>query len=637
MKKLFFLIAASFFLTSVDAQITERERPAEWQHLVKGARFMDRFLPMPDGIQIKGIWGTDSVLNRYVDNGIELPGVSFWGGNILQDTDGKYHLFVCGWPEDSPKGHMFWSNSTVFHAVSDRLEGPFKIQNSVGKGHNPEAFQLKDGRVVVYVIDGYYIADGVDSKVWTYGKFSFDSRDRKIIEGLSNLTFARRQDDSYLMVCRGGGVWISKDGLSPYMQLTDKRVYPDVEYNVQVDMDRVQDASMVQFDMGSLVEVMVKKNNGTIHEVDIRPQVNDIRYVQYKNVITFMLDKPRYLSVEFNGDRLHNLHVFANPMETETYSKEEKGVMYFGPGVHRPKDLPNNQIRIPSNTTVYLAPGAVVKAKLWVDKAENVRIVGRGILDHPIRGIEITDSKNVVVDGITVINPDHYTVFGGGSVGVTIRNLKSFSCKGWSDGIDMMCCHDVLIDNVFMRNSDDCIALYNHRWNWWGGSDNITVQNSILWADIAHPINVGGHGDPESLIGETIENLIFRNIDILEHDEDDVPYQGCMAIDAGDRNRVKNILFEDIRVESIQEGKLFHINIRFNPKYDKQPGQSIDGVTFRNITYNGVGENPSLIKGLDKERMVRNITFENVVVNGEKIKDLKGFITNEYIEGIKIK
>ena len=104
-----------------------------------------------------------------------------------------------------------------------------------------------------------------------------------------------------------------------------------------------------------------KKNNGTIHEVDIRPQVNDIRYVQYKNVITFMLDKPRYLSVEFNGDRLHNLHVFANPMETETYSKEEKGVMYFGPGVHRPKDLPNNQIRIPSNTLLEKLDGLVAR------------------------------------------------------------------------------------------------------------------------------------------------------------------------------------------------------------------------------------------------------------------------------------
>ena len=354
------------------------------------------------------------------------------------------------------------------------------------------------------------------------------------------------------------------------------------EYNVQVDMDRVQDASMVQFDMGSPVEVMVKKNNGMIHEVDIRPQARKVQYVQNNNVITFTLDKP-------------------------------------------------------GNTTGYLAPGAVVKAKLLLDKVENVRIIGRGILDHPVRGIEITDSKNIVIDGITVVNPDHYTVFGGGAEGVTIKNLKSFSCKGWSDGIDMMCCHDVLIDNVFMRNSDDCIALYNHRWNWWGGSDNITVQNSILWADIAHPINVGGHGDPNSPTGEIIENLVFRNIDILEHDEDDVPYQGCMAIDAGDRNRVKNILFEDIRVESIQEGRLFHINVRFNGKYDKQPGQSIDGVTFRNITYNGVGENPSLIKGLDKDRMVRDVTFENVVVNGKKMKDLSGFITNEYIERIEVK
>lgn len=229
MKKLLLLIAASLFVVSVSAQITERERPAEWKQLVKGARFMDRFLPMPNGTQAKGIWGTDSVQNRYVDNGIELPGISFWGGNILQTSDGKYHLYVCGWPESSPKGHMFWSNSTVYHAVCDNTIGPFKIQNSVGKGHNPEAFRLKDGRVVVYVIDGYYMADKEDSSVWTYGKFNFDPRDRKIIEGLSNLTFARRQDDSYLMVCRGGGVWISQDGLSPYLQLTDKRVYPAVE------------------------------------------------------------------------------------------------------------------------------------------------------------------------------------------------------------------------------------------------------------------------------------------------------------------------------------------------------------------------------------------------------------------------
>ena len=227
-RSIFLLFILALATTSVNAQIAERERPADWKQLVKGARFMDRFLPMPEGHQEKDIWGAKDVQLRFVDNGIELPEISFWGGNILQTLDKKYHLFVCGWPENSPKGHMFWPKSTVFHATSDCLSGPYAIQDTIGKGHNPEAFILKDGRVVVYVIDGYYIADSVNGP-WRYSKFGFDPRDRKIIEGLSNLTFARRGDGSYLMICRGGGVWISRTGLSSYMQLTDKRVYPAVE------------------------------------------------------------------------------------------------------------------------------------------------------------------------------------------------------------------------------------------------------------------------------------------------------------------------------------------------------------------------------------------------------------------------
>lgn len=409
------------------------------------------------------------------------------------------------------------------------------------------------------------------------------------------------------------------------------------EYNVQVDMDNVQSASMVQFDMGSPVEVMVKKNNGLIQDVQIRPLVKGVQHTVNRNTILFTLEKPQYLSVEFNGDRLHNLHLFANPLETETYTESSDKVIYFGPGIHRPEDLPNTQIQIPSNTTVYLAPGAIVKAKLLIDKAENVRVIGRGILDHPIRGIEVTHSKNVLIDGITVVNPDHYTVFGGESTGLTIKNLKSFSCKGWSDGIDLMCCNEVLIDHVFMRNSDDCIAIYAHRWNYYGGSRDVTLQNAVLWADIAHPINIGGHGNPADKIGEVIENITIRNVDILEQDEDDPLYQGCMAIDCGDKNLVRNVLFEDIRVESIQEGRLFHIRVRFNPKYDKQPGRGIENVTFRNITYNGVGENPSLIKGLDAERGIRNVTFENVMLNGTKMKSIDSFIQNEFIKGVKVR
>lgn len=211
----------------INAQIVERPRPEEWNQLIDGARFMDRFLPMRDGKKQKGIWGTADVAERFVDNGIETADTSFWGGNILKDKNGQYHLYVCGWPENSPKGHMFWPKSTVFHAVSKNLHGPYSIRQTIGKGHNPEAYMLDDGRIVIYVIDGYYIADSYDGP-WEYKHFDFDTRDRRIIEGLSNLTFTGRSDGSRLMVCRGGGVWISRDGIAPYRQITEERVYPKV-------------------------------------------------------------------------------------------------------------------------------------------------------------------------------------------------------------------------------------------------------------------------------------------------------------------------------------------------------------------------------------------------------------------------
>jgi hypothetical protein len=210
------------------AQITERPRPAEWNRLVNGGRFIDRFLPMPAGVQSKDTWGAEGVVPRYIDNGIENRKFSFWGGNILRGDDNKYHLFVCGWLESSPRGHHEWGNSIVFHAVCDNTVGPFVVKDTIGKGHNPEIFRLRDGCYVIYVIDGRYVADKIDGP-WTYGKFDFNPRDRRIIEGLSNLTFARREDGTLLMVCRGGGVWFSETGLSTYNQVTDKRVYPPVE------------------------------------------------------------------------------------------------------------------------------------------------------------------------------------------------------------------------------------------------------------------------------------------------------------------------------------------------------------------------------------------------------------------------
>ena len=227
------LLTSCLFTLDANAQTVARERPDEWNKLVYGGRFMDRFLAMPVQGKLTGeTWGADNVKPRYIDNGIEDREWSYWGGNAVLGTDGKYHLFVCRWREDSRRGHAEWRNSIVVHAVADISTGPYKVKDTIGPGHNPEVFQLKDGRYVIYVIDAYYIANSVDGP-WQRNKFEFNQRDRRIIEGLSNLSFARREDGSFLMVCRGGGIWFSETGISPYNQVTDKRVYPPVEGNFE--------------------------------------------------------------------------------------------------------------------------------------------------------------------------------------------------------------------------------------------------------------------------------------------------------------------------------------------------------------------------------------------------------------------
>lgn len=416
------------------------------------------------------------------------------------------------------------------------------------------------------------------------------------------MVYTRHNDDFTVKVRQPGGEW------------------QDVfEYNVSVDLDKPQDASMVYFDFSGKVEVSVRKNNGNVQSVKIRPASPGVVPVVKGYLISFTLDKPGKFSIECNGDILHNLHLFANPLETYRPGPKDTNVVYFGPGIHTPKDLPGDEFNIPSGKTVYIAGGAVVRAKLVCDHVENVRIVGRGILDQPMRGVEIRHSKNITVDGINVLNPKHYTIYGGGSKNIYIHNLKSFSANGWSDGIDLMSCSDVTIDDIFMRNSDDCIAIYAHRWDFYGDARNYLVTNAILWADVAHPVNIGLHGATTEKQAETIENIRFKNIDILEHDEDDPEYQGCIAISDGDYNLVKNISFEDVRIDDFQEGQLLNLRVVYNDRYNFGPGRGVENIQFKNISYNGANLSPSVIKGFDAQRMVKNISFENLVINGKKV------------------
>ena len=220
----------------------------------------------------------------------------------------------------------------------------------------------------------------------------------------------------------------------------------------------------------------------------------------------------------------------------------------------------------------------------------------------------------MVVDGL-ILN----TCPVGGSDGVTLHDVRSISHPGWGDGLNVFASSNVLYDRVFCRNSDDCTTAYATRKGFSGSARNVRMRNSTLWADVAHPIFIGIHGNSER--GDTIENLVYENIDILCQSEPQVDYQGCMAINCGDNNLVRDVVFDNIRVEQIHQGSLLQVKVGYNAKYCTAPGRGVENVTFRNIRYYGQTPYMSVVNGYNEQRTVRNITFEGLKINGQKIYD----------------
>jgi len=444
-------------------------------------------------------------------------------------------------------------------------------------------------------------------------------------------------DDFTVEVRRPGREW---QALSVYQVKVDK---------VENARHTPQLASMAYFDFSGAVEVSVRYNKGTIRTTRVQPLSAGVTPQVKSNTIRFSLSRPCNLSVEVNGDLFHNLHLFAGPVETFHPNPADTNTIYYGPGIHQA-----GTVAVPSGKTVYIAGGAIVRGQFLVSHAENVRIIGRGILSQygwkkEARGrgdaLTVAFSKNVVIDGITVL-PEGYTVLTGNAQNVSIRNMRSFSAGGNNDGIDIFCSREVTVDSVFMRNSDDNIAIYGHRWGYYGNTKDITVRNSVLWADVAHPILIGTHGDPAS--PDTLEDMKFVNIDVLDQAEAQLNYQGCMSINAGDDNLVRHIRFEDIRVGDIREGQLVNLRVMYNRKYNTAPGRGISDIYFKNISYDGGRANLSVISGYDSGRSIKNVTFEGLRINGRLIwdsmpgkpawyqtGDFARFYVGEHVEGLR--
>lgn len=280
---------------------------------------MDRLEPIPTMGELSSqCWGGDNVKPRYVDNGIECDKYSYWGGNTKKGPDGKYHLFVAVW-DSIKQGHMYWGYSDVARAVADHPMGPYKIAEILGKGHNPEIFQLKDGRWAVYVCMNakkkgddarYYISDNITGP-WELKKFNFDLRGlcyaepdaKKPAQNLSNLTFAQREDGSYFMVNRWGRPWFSKDGIDTYHLVSNQGMYPPLKGAFEDPLiwkDHVQYHLIIN-DWKGRMAYYQRSKDGVNWKVDPgKAYVPDVaKYADGTNVDWYKYERPRVFQDEY--------------------------------------------------------------------------------------------------------------------------------------------------------------------------------------------------------------------------------------------------------------------------------------------------------------------------------------------------
>jgi hypothetical protein len=366
--------------------------------------------------------------------------------------------------------------------------------------------------------------------------------------------------------------------------------------------------SFASFDFSGSVTVTVRSLKVPPTDVVIRPESAGVKYTIGGNAITFVLDRPRLLSIELEG-RLNPLLLFANPPEAGPPSREDPNVIYFGPGIHKPE-----KILVGSGQTLYIAGGAIVKGGVEVT-GENVTIRGRGILcgnDWPWRSgpgnmIRMRDAKNVRIRDIILRGAWSWTVVARNCDDVLIENLKicGSRCPN-DDGINPVNSRHVTIRNCFIRSDDDCIAMKGmdvaH-----GNVEDILVENCLLWGDRARIFLLGHESRAQYMRGITL-----RNLDILHFAM--TPF----LIEPGEAMTIQDVSIENVRLHAEYWRDPPEV-IRLRPVINqymktKVPGR-INGMHFNNIAIEGADKGGAYgiwVKGHSEGYGVSDIRFENV-------------------------
>ncbi|HMR82855.1 MAG TPA: alginate lyase family protein [Niabella sp.] len=408
--------------------------------------------------------------------------------------------------------------------------------------------------------------------------------------------------------------------------------------------------SIAYFDFEGPVTVTIKTsrplNNLVVlpYKYGIKPSVNG-------NAATFTTDRPFDISFEPTGGD-SPLLLFSNSLEKDVPQRDDKNVIYFGPGVHNPV---GGLIKLKSNQTLYIAGGAVVKAGIDAT-GDNIKIMGRGIIDgsdwdHNAGPndfmINATDCNNLIIKDVILKGSYYWTVVPQRCDRVLIDHIRLAGSRvGNDDGVNPCNSSNVTIKNCFFRTDDDAISPKGITRA--GGEqtsrpvENVLVENCTFWVDFANVFRIATESSCPA-----IRNFTARNIDVI-HFPRRKNVQIFYLHPTGNMP-MENLVFENIRINGESFFNLAKLtpmqplvgtrsiekprpnNITLGPGrrgtgsrgygefvWIHGDGPYIHNVTFRNISTYGKNSTPelgpgaTLIQGIDENRKVSNVIFSNV-------------------------
>ena len=446
----------------------------------------------------------------------------------------------------------------------------------------------------------------------------------------------------------------------------------------QRTLDQTELIPFVSFEMTESTEVRVIAH-ADFDSALVRPSFKNIKPLCRGREITFTIPKPGQYSLEIDGSQ-GALLLFANPPASYHVSENDENTLYFGPGIHHP-----GTIELRSGQTVYLHEGAVVYGQLHAVDAENIRILGRGILDHswidaeeacrradennvnidPIRPspICLRYCRNVIIEGITVRDPAFLAVRPIACENVEIDNVKIIGCWRYnSDGIDFINSSHSRVRNCFVRSFDDSLCLKGffflnqgemfHNGQCHAVMDDVVYENCIVWNDWGKALEVG-----IDLCAMEVKNCAFRNCDIIH-----CHGSACMDVSNVDYAHVHDIAFENIRVEYdpvIQQPAIQNNDdevFRWNPVSPYLPllfcltikysvysfGGTVRGrignIDFKDIDVAAPHVPPSSFQGYDEEHKIEQVRINGLKFNGRSIDSAEnaGISIGGYVDDVTV-